>query len=446
MATPLPICLKYEDSPKGGCVVNCKGVCLQRPIYNRQGPVYTTGEACSISSGNPEGSGKGSGDGDGGPDAPASGNSGSTAFPGWYNFEPVIGDATGTSVSGAVAKLNKNLGSALGMLAGNADLIYSAVSDIRGMSQRVVNASEVAQQFLKEISEYNRVANSRLEGAELVAARSEHYLEEIAKNTGGGSEGDGLGLEREYWDKEFDLVFGKFDLARANLYDIRMNTGSVIGEIFAIHGALGANGMAGQVMQMNETMQNLAAAISGGSIGSNTGGTTGGADKSSEYLKEINEVVGYMANDVRMLAAALPDGSGNGSGNGGGDGSGGVDIDYSKMPGSESTPLSVRSASYDSKGCEGGANCFFDLPTMQGKLDEANNALTGSYKAISEDMKRIFSFNFYGSAEPMKCLDLFSLYGKDYSVCPPSADFWSTLAALMMFIFYFVALMVIFKR
>ncbi|WP_275931595.1 hypothetical protein, partial [Aeromonas sp. 1HA1] len=125
------------------------------PLLNQQGPVYTTGDACSISSGNPEGSGPGSGDGDGGPDAPGSGNSGSTAFPGWYNFEPVIGDATGTSVSGAVAKLNKNLGSALGMLAGNADLTYSAVSDIRGMSQRVVNASEAAQQFLKEISEFN---------------------------------------------------------------------------------------------------------------------------------------------------------------------------------------------------------------------------------------------------------------------------------------------------
>ncbi|MDF2415892.1 hypothetical protein GWQ22_21715, partial [Aeromonas sp. 1HA1] len=202
-----------------------------------------------------------------------------------------------------------------------------------------------------------------------------------------GSEGDGLGLSREYWDKKFDDIFGKFDRDAATLYDIRMNTGSVVGEIFAINGALGANGMAGQIMQMNETMQNLAAAISGGSIGSNTGGTTGGADKSSEYLKEINEVVGYMANDVRMLAAALPDGNGSGNGSGG-DGSG-VDIDYSKMPGSESTPLSVRGASYDSKGCEGGANCFFDVPTVQGKLDEANNALTGSYKAISEDMKRI---------------------------------------------------------
>jgi hypothetical protein len=388
LATPLPICLKYEHSSKGGCTVKCKDVCVELPLGNTKGPVYTNGEACSISSGNPEGSGPGSGDGDGGPDAPGSGNSGSTAFPGWYNFEPVIGDATGTSVSGAVAKLNKNLGSALGMLAGNADLTYFAVNEIRGLSQRVVNAGEAAQQLLKEISEYNRVANAKLEGAELVAARSENYLEQIAKNTSGGGAGDGEG-GTEGGDTETGDDFDQQSLFR-------------------------------MLEAINDNI-------------SHTGGDT--ARNSGDLLQAFYS-----------LQQQLASGDAGGSQQGGGEGTGGADIDYSKMPGSESAPLSVRSASYDSKGCEGGANCFFDLPTMQGKLDEANNALTGSYKAISEDMKRIFSFNFYGSAEPMKCLDLFSLYGKDYSVCPPSADFWSTLAALMMFIFYFVALMVIFKR
>lgn len=363
-------------------------MCVVFPLVNQQGPVYSTGDTCFISSGNPEGSGKGSGDGDGGPDAPASGNSGSTAFPGWYNFEPVIGDATGTSISGAVAKLNKNLGSALGMLAGNADLTHSALSDINGMSRRVVNASEAAQQFLKEISEYNRVANAKLEGAELVAARSENYLEQIAKNTSGGGAGDGEGGS-EGGDTETGDDFDQQSLFRV-------------------------------LEAINDNI-------------SRTGGAT--ATNSGDLLQAFYS-----------LQQQLASGDAGGSQQGGGEGTGGTDIDYSKMPGSESTPLSVRSASYDSKGCEGGANCFFDVPTMQGKLDAANNALTGSYKAISEDMKRIFSFNFYGSAEPMKCLDLFTLYGKEYSVCPPSADFWSTLAALMMFIFYFVALMVIFKR
>ncbi|MBR7628850.1 hypothetical protein KAT72_07335 [Aeromonas popoffii] len=414
MATPLPICLKYEDSPKGGCVVKCKGVCLQRPIYNRQGPVYTTGEACSISSGNPEGSGKGSGDGDGGPDAPASGNSGSTAFPGWYNFEPVIGDATGTSVSGAVAKLNKNLGSAFAMLAGNADLTYSAVSDISGMSRRVVNASEAAQQFLKEISEYNRVANSMMEGMNLVASRSEAYLEQsntymgaILDKIGSNSDSTG-GNGNNGGEAPIDYSFSLNRLANS--------LSSLEGTALRI--ANNTNNQWGQLYTISQNTQNA-------------------ANYTMEMLRGIASI------EDLLRSGSGSGGDGNGSGGGGG---GGVDIDYSKMPGSESTPLFVRGASYDSKGCEGGANCFFDVPTVQGKLDEANNALISGYKAIGEDMKRIFSFNFYGSAEPMKCLDLFSLYGKDYSVCPPSADFWSTLAALMMFIFYFVALMVIFKR
>ncbi|TNI90365.1 hypothetical protein CF120_12760 [Aeromonas allosaccharophila] len=79
-------------------------------------------------------------------------------------------------------------------------------------------------------------------------------------------------------------------------------------------------------------------------------------------------------------------------------------------------------------------------------MEETNNALTNQYRAISEDVKQVFSFNLTGSADPMECLDLFTHQGKEYTVCPPSGDYWKTLAALMMFIFYFVALMIIFKR
>ncbi|TNI91698.1 hypothetical protein CF114_20390 [Aeromonas veronii] len=132
-----------------------------------------------------------------------------------------------------------------------------------------------------------------------------------------------------------------------------------------------------------------------------------------------------------------------GNGNGNGEGS---SVDYSKIPGSSSNPLYVGSASYKSQRCEGGADCFFDLPSINKKLEEANNSLTNKYQAISEDVKQVFTFNLTGYADPMECLDLFTHQGKEYTVCPPSGDYWKTLAALMMFIFYFVALMIIFKR
>ncbi|PKQ79584.1 hypothetical protein CF113_14185 [Aeromonas veronii] len=83
---------------------------------------------------------------------------------------------------------------------------------------------------------------------------------------------------------------------------------------------------------------------------------------------------------------------------------------------------------------------------MDKKLADTNKSLTDKYASIAEDVKQVFSFSLTGSADPMECLDLFTHQGKEYTICPPSGDYWKTLAALMMFIFYFVALMIIFKR
>ncbi|WP_447836296.1 hypothetical protein, partial [Aeromonas salmonicida] len=41
MATPLPVCLKYENSSKGGCIVKCQDVCVEMPLANTKGPVFT---------------------------------------------------------------------------------------------------------------------------------------------------------------------------------------------------------------------------------------------------------------------------------------------------------------------------------------------------------------------------------------------------------------------
>lgn len=442
MATPIPICLKYENSFKGGCIVKCQGICVELPLANTKGPVFTNGEACSISSGNPEGSGDGSGDGDGGPDAPGSGNSGSTAFPGWYNFEPVVGDATGTSVSGAVAKLNKNLGKALGNLAGSSSTISRQVNEILGEAHRQTNASEQAVSVLGEIREYNKKISNNTEGANLYLSRMERnqevaniQLKKLAESSGGigsGSSGGEPGLGEAFWNNKFGELFGKFDRAYYGAQvNVSNNTGSMLSHVASINGALGINGMAGQIKQMNESMQHLASVMSGGAT---DGGSPGSSDQSTQYLKEMNEVMGYMTNDVHAIKSALTDGSG-------GDSEG---VDYSRMPGADGNPLSVQEGKYSSS-CQG-KDCFFDVPAMQKKLDDANKSLTDKYTTISSDVQKVFTFSLSGSSDPMECLDLFSHQGKTYSVCPPTGDYWQTLAAIMMFVFYFIALMIIFRR
>lgn len=451
MATPLPVCLKYENSSKGGCIVKCQDVCVEMPLANTKGPVFTNGDACSISSGNPEGSGDGSGDGDGGPDAPGSGNSGSTAFPGWYNFEPVIGDSTGTSVSGTVAKLNKNLGKALGNLAGSSSTISRQVNEILGEAHRQTNASEGAVELLKEIREYNKLINSHTEGENLYSSRNEARMEEVlihlrkmADSKGdtppdGGIDDDELG--KNYWDYKFNLLYGKLDeMNKGGLNSIQMLLGQMQDPIFGIEGALGANGMAGNINAMRATLEQISGKV-GGSSGNTTGGTSGGSDLSSGYLKELIEVTGYMSEDVHSIKSALEGSGGNGNGEGQGEGSG---IDYNQMPGSGDNPLAVQGGKYNSA-CQG-KDCFFDVPAMQKKLDDANKSLTDKYTTISSDVQKVFTFSLSGSADPMECLDLFSHQGKTYSVCPPTGDYWQTLAAIMMFVFYFIALMIIFKR
>ena len=83
---------------------------------------------------------------------------------------------------------------------------------------------------------------------------------------------------------------------------------------------------------------------------------------------------------------------------------------------------------------------------IQKQLDAANDSLKEKYSDIGNEVKEVFNFQLSGSAGVIDCFDLFSYAGKEYRVCPPSKDYWQTLAALMMFIFYFMALMLIFKR
>lgn len=448
MATPLPVCLKYENSSKGGCIVKCQGVCVEMPLANSKGPVFTNGEACSISSGNPEGSGDGSGDGDGGPDAPGSGNSGSTAFPGWYNFEPVIGDSTGTSVSGTIAKLNKNLGLALGSLVSDSDRLYDRVNSIESLARRETNASEGAVELLKEIREYGKLINSHTEGENLYSSRNEARMEEFLihlrkmANSKGDTPPDGGvddgELGKDYWDYKFNLLYGKMDeMNKGGLKSIQMLLGQMQTPIFGIEGALGANGMAGNINAMRSTLEQISGKV-GGSSGNTTGGTSGGSDLSSSYLKELIEVTGYMSEDVHSIKNAL-DGSG-----GSGEGEQGGNIDYNQMPGSGDNPLQVAGGHYQSS-CQGQA-CFFDVAAVSKQYEQRQGELKDKFQQVRKESESLFKYNLSGAAETPKCFDLFSYNGKEYSVCPDSGEFWEIMAAVLMFIFYFVAFMILARR
>lgn len=435
IATRLPVCLKFDSSQLGGCEVNCKGVCVELPLANTKGPVETTGTACNYTD-----NGSGNGDSDGSGNTPDEGNNSENGgLPkNWDFFNPVVGDATGTSVSASIAKLNKNLGKNIGALTQYNDMLYQRVNGISGDTSRIVNATEAAQQSLKEIAEYNRVAGHKLEGFELYLSRMEPLLKEISINTANtgsasGATGTGSHISKDFEDK----LFGTLDSMRyGSLNNIDFKMSDVKGHLAGIEGALGRNGMAGNVYAMRQMMEQMSSGSSGGGStgGGSTGGQTGGSGQSEQYLKDMSESIGYMAEDVLSIRKAL-DGSGNGSGDG---------IDYSQMPGSGTNPLTVGAAHYNSA-CAGG-DCFFDVAAIQKKLDDANKAITDKYKDIGEEVKDIFDFKLSGSAGIMECFELFTYGGKDYRVCPPAKEYWDIIAALMMFIFYFIAFAIVFKR
>lgn len=417
MATRLPVCLKFEGSDLGGCLVDCKGVCVELPLANTMGPVETTGSACSLSD-----NGSGDGDSDGSGKTPGEGSSGTKPIDGWLDFQPVVGDATGTSVSGSVAKLNKNLGLAFRQLMDGTKRDSNNINSITHSAESFARDMKTALYHLDKMS--NDVLQTKNNSAELLGGinTSNEYLNAIntkldslgSSSPGGDKDGDDSKLYDEL--KQFHLnTFGP-DFAQNNIggnfYDL-------------------VRGYQYDVNSIKESVHNLDTTFS--SFHWNT----------SQELRnnsiEMNRNIKAIAEILKGNGGAGGDGSGSGSGDGEGS-----DIDYSKMPGSGDNPLAVQGSKYNSA-CQG-KDCFFDVPAMQKKLDDANKSLTDKYTTISDDVQKVFTFSLSGSADPMECLDLFSHQGKTYSVCPPTGDYWQTLAAIMMFVFYFIALMIIFKR
>ncbi|MFM5316623.1 hypothetical protein ACK377_01485 [Aeromonas veronii] len=451
MATPLPVCLKFEGSQLGGCLVACNGVCVELPLANTKGPVETTGTACSITE-----NGSGNGDSDGSGNTPDEGPSGTKPIAGWLDFEPVIGDATGTSVSGAVAKLNKNLGVALRQVvegskqdSGNLNSIaHSAESFSRDMKTALYHLERTANETF-----YSKSTLMDIMGR---INTSNDYLEKISKldsssGAASGATGTGGNLSKEFEDK----LFGTLDSMRyGSLNNIDFKMSDVKGHLAAIEGALGRNGMAGNVYAIRQLMEQMSSGSSGGGStgGGSTGGSTGSPNQEQLFnmLEAINDNIsrtgGTTANNSGDLLQAFYElqrqlASGEAGGGSGGDGS---SIDYSKLPGSGDNPLSVKEAKYSST-CSGN-DCFFDVAAIQKKLDEANKAISDKYKDIGDEVRDIFDFQLSGSAGVMECFDFFTYGGKDYRVCPPAKEYWNIIAALMMFIFYFIAFAIVFKR
>ncbi|QWZ95838.1 hypothetical protein I6L41_06020 [Aeromonas sp. FDAARGOS 1411] len=434
LATPLPACLKFESSELGGCEVNCVGVCIDRPLLNQRGPVETTGTACKFT-----GYGSGDGDSDGSGNTPDEGASGTKPIAGWVDFEPVIGDATGTSVSGAVAKLNKNLGVAL------RQVVESTKSDTANLNSIAHNAESFSRDMkdalyhIKQSSSELYQVNGNLGGVAAALSATRDYLQSIDVKLGNLGSGSSGGVPSSVASD----VAGISSMMGASLNmmsSIQGNTNGLNNKLDDISGNTKATSYFAK--DMKTSLENIERSLGGGSGSGGGSSNWSNSDiasvvESAATTANQSEQQTYVLQDMRTALEIMAEKAGNGSGEGSG-------VDYSKMPGSSSNPLSVGDADYKSA-CSGD-NCFFDLPGMEKKLAETNKSLADKYTSITEDVKQVFSFNLTGSADPMECLDLFTHQGKEYTVCPPSGDYWKTLAALMLFIFYFVALMIIFKR
>lgn len=389
IATRLPVCLKFESSEFGGCLVDCKNVCVELPLANTKGPVETTGTSCNYSD-----NGSGNGDSDGSGNTPDQGNSGAKPINGWLDFEPVIGDATGTSVSGSVAKLNKNLGVAL------RQVVDSVSHDTSNLNLIAHSAESLARDMKTSLYHLDRMTNDIFSTKTTTDAvlggvykTNENLQSIISKMDGSGSSGGGSGSDN--------------------------------------------SAIASDVSSINTKME-----YAMGMWASQKGSLTSINSQMSSMLRDVGSTAASLSG-IRESVLSIRDSVAAGGSGSGGD-SGGSSIDYSKMPGTADNPMSVKSSSYQSA-CTG-EDCFFDVAGIQKQLDAANDSLKEKYSDIGNEVKEVFNFQLSGSAGVIDCFDLFSYAGKEYQVCPPSKDYWQTLAALMMFIFYFMALMLIFKR
>ncbi|WP_421269499.1 hypothetical protein [Aeromonas veronii] len=444
VATNLPVCLKFESSQLGGCIVDCKGVCVELPLANKKGPVETTGAACDWTQNS-----SGNGDSDGSGNTPDEGSTGTKPIDGWLDFQPVIGDATGTSVSGAVAKLNKNLGIALRQVVDSTKRDSSNINSIAHSAESFSRDMKDALYHIKQSSSELSHVNGNLGGVAAALSTTRDYLQSIDAKLANIGSGSSSGVPSSVASD----VAGIASMMGASLNmmsSIQGNTNGLNNKLDDISGDTKATSYFAK--DMKDSLKNIERSLGGGGSGSGSDG--GSSAWTASDIASLVESAGTTANQSEQQTYVLQDmrtaleimaekagNGGNGDGNGSGDGSG---VDYSKMPGSGGNPLSVKEGKYSSA-CSGN-DCFFDVAAIQKKLDEANKAISDKYQDIGDEVRDIFDFQLSGSAGVIECFDFFTYGGKDYRVCPPAKEYWNIIAALMMFIFYFIAFAIVFKR
>lgn len=416
IGTEMPYCVKWESSTLGGCQVVCPGVCVETPSTGTMGPIQSNGVECTV------GTGTGTG-GDGGDTGGSPGGDGSLPgdtdnIAGWQYFNHYGYQTVGHTLS----KINTNLGK---QLTG----VNSRLSDLKDYSNQIVDNTFKTQLGLSGVNDklnealtYIRVTPGRIEGTNLYLSRMEAdfdlanlQLKKIADSMG-SSGGTGGAVST------VDLSAIKGDVA--SLKAMQQSSMSIIGSILGNTGSMDSSllNMSGHLGTIDGTLS---------SMNSTSSSQLGGMQNSLAAIKG-------------MTQQALNSGWGNsGSGQGG---SGDFNIDYSQMPGSSSNPLHVAKAEYESPLCSGDVSCAFDLEQITKVYGEHKEALKSQYISIKNEMTDMFKYQFYGSASAPKCFDMFSIFGKDYQVCPDSDGYWDFLAALMMFIFYFTAFIILTRR
>ncbi|WP_404838815.1 hypothetical protein [Aeromonas media] len=412
IGTAMLYCVKWESSSLGGCEVGCSGVCVETPATGTMGPIYSSGVECSLGGG---GDGGGGGDTGGSPGGDGSLPGDTDNIAGWQYFNHYGYETVGYTLS----KINTNLGK---QLTG----VNSRLSGLKDFSNQIAGNTFKTQLELSGVNDrlnealpYIKETSGRIEGTNLYLSRIEPQLEIAnlhlkkladAAGSGGGGSGEGGGGTSTYDElRQFHT-----DMVGANFAEY--NSGA------SMYGQLSSMGY--DILSMRDRVHTMASDV---------------GNLYNYVLPDMRNNSIEMNRNVRDIAEAI-------KGGGGGTGGEGQGVDYSKMPGAADNPLHVAGAEYKSGLCQEGDNCAFDLGKINKKYDDKKAELKDKYGAIKDEVSQVFKFQFSGSASAPKCFDMFSLFGKSYSVCPEAEGYWETLAAIMMFIFYFIALMIVARR
>lgn len=438
IATPLPYCVKWESSTLGGCAVDCKGVCVEILAAGTKGPMQTTGAECELGGGDP-----------GGGDTGGSDNSGDVGANGPLHLARNLwlGSNSTADISSGFNAVSKNIER------------FKNSFEATAREQRT-DFSFVAKD-IAQIAKNTAMSSSAVNYGPLLYEMNSHLKSLNDKSV----------LEPGFWNNKHFETTGQ-------LSDLRQDISSLGGELQTIGNILKAGGgssgggnsggggvnpddvsaIRGDVASLKamteSAMMPYFSNISSKSnqMESYLRQVPGKLSTISEQMNGQNSMLsGYldpMNSNLYEMKALLRDirNSSNGSGSGTGDGSGAAEIDYSKMPGTEGNPIHVAGSKYSSRVCLDGMNCAFDLAAVNKEYSDAKEEMARRYDEIKKEVSETFKFELNGSASTPKCFDMFSLFGKSYSVCPDSGEYWNTLAAILMFIFYFIALMIVARR